>query len=320
MKNEKDPKYKSLKIDLSEKIYEITNIWNCGVKKRQIAHQNHIYSWNDIKCNSNNMNFNETPIAHIIDGILDINRQDKDIIRPKKIKYDRNKWIRAPKKTLEFYLDFETFNSNFGSISNKAVDCSFSDNKISYDNNQYIFMIGIGYIKNKKWIFKTFIMNRKTALDEKKMFNQFNVYINKMLRLHKKDKARFYHWSNAEPIIYKNFKLRHPDLKYKDNNYSFYDLNKIFTKEPVFIHGAFNFSLKNIGRALYNHKLINSNWDSDSMCSNGLSALILANNLYETIDLKDNILDQPIMKDIIFYNEIDCKVMYEIHSYIKKNL
>ena len=45
--------------------------------------------------------------------------------------------------------------------------------------------------------------------------------------------------------------------------------------------------------------------------------MILANKLYET-NKDDNIREQPIMKDIITYNEIDCKVMYEIHDYLKK--
>ena len=43
--------------ELSNKIYEITNIWNCGIKKRHYAHQNYIYGWNDINCNAKNLNF-----------------------------------------------------------------------------------------------------------------------------------------------------------------------------------------------------------------------------------------------------------------------
>jgi len=46
--------------------------------------------------------------------------------------------------------------------------------------------------------------------------------------------------------------------------------------------------------------------------------MILANKLYEDINIIDNICNEPIMKDIVYYNEIDCKVMWEIHNYIKK--
>ncbi len=45
--------------------------------------------------------------------------------------------------------------------------------------------------------------------------------------------------------------------------------------------------------------------------------MILANKLYETV--KSDINQEPIMKEICYYNEIDCKVMWEIHNYIKTN-
>ena len=312
MKNEKDAPYRSIKLELSEQINEITNIWNCGIKKRQIAHQNHIYRWTDINCTAENMGFTKNKINNTINSILDINRQNNDIIRPKKIIYDRKNWIKATPNTLEFYLDFETLNSNFGSI--------IKDNIISYHNNQFIFMIGVGYSKNKKWIFKTFVMNTKSNDNEKKIFNQFFSYINKIIKENNKKKAKFYHWSCAEPSMYNTFKQKNINTKFKDNNYSFYDLNKIFISEPVVIKGALNFSLKTIAKAFYKYKFINSNWDLTSPCSNGLTAMILANNLYENIDPKDNIINQPIMKDIIYYNEIDCRILWEIHNYIKKNL
>ena len=137
MKNERETKYKFIKTELSNKIYEITNIWNCGIKKRYSAHQNYIYGWNDVNCNAKNLNFNEKSKKYnVINGILDINKQEKDIIKPKKIIYDRDNQIKPPNNTLEFYLDFETLNSNFGSIVH--------DINIIYDTNQYIFMIGIG--------------------------------------------------------------------------------------------------------------------------------------------------------------------------------
>ena len=79
--------------------------------------------------------------------------------------------------------------------------------------------------------------------------------------------------------------------------------------------GALNYSLKTIAKALYNNKLINTIWNNDT-CSNGLNAMILANNLYN--DNINNIKDNKVMKEIIRYNEIDCKVLYDIHNLIKK--
>ena len=42
-------------------------------------------------------------------------------------------------------------------------------------------------------------------------------------------------------------------------------------------------------------------------------------NLYESIDNNAEIDSEPVMKEIIYYNEIDCKVLWEIHNLIKLN-
>jgi hypothetical protein len=68
-----------------------------------------------------------------------------------------------------------------------------------------------------------------------------------------------------------------------------YDLNKVFIQEPVVVKGALNFSLKTIAKALHNNGLIRSNWDSDNKCSNGLNAMIMANDLYDERNIMNNI-------------------------------
>jgi hypothetical protein len=306
MKNEKDGPWRKIKNELNDNIHEITRVWNCGVRRRNHAHSNKVYSWKNPKCTSKIMGFNTGKIASTVDAILDINRQNKDIIRPGKILFDRNNWFKTNKNTMNFYLDFETLNSNFGSI--------IKDGIISYDNNQFIFMIGIGYAKNNKWEFKSFLLEEKTDESELLMFNEFNSYINNILKENKKKEAKFYHWSWAEPCSYNRFKNK--NNKFKDNNLSFYDLNKVFISEPVIIKDALDFSLKTIAKALHKYKLINSCWDLTSPCSNGLTAMILANKIYENKS-NSKIIEEPIMKEIIYYNEIDCKVLWEIHEMIK---
>ena len=234
-----------------------------------------------------------------------MNRQTEDLIRPIKILHDRDNWDKLPDNILEFYLDFETLNSNFGSIIKEGV--------ISYDDNQFIFLIGLGYIKDGVWTFKKFLMNNKTKYDEDLVFDKFFAYVNYLLKINNKTIAKFYHWSQAEVISYNKFKSKN-NVIINDKHFIFYDLYNIFIQEPILIKGALNFSLKTIAKTLYNHNLIKSTWDTSSPCSNGLNAMILANKLYDK-DL--NVNNEPIMKEIMYYNEIDCKVMYEIHSLIK---
>ena len=51
-------------------------------------------------------------------------------------------------------------------------------------------------------------------------------------------------------------------------------------------------------------------------CSNGMIAMIKAWGCYQKYS---NPLSAPIMKDIIRYNEYDCKVMCDILAYLRKN-
>jgi hypothetical protein len=309
MKNDKDGQWRTLKKTLNDSICEITNVWYCGIKRRQTAHSHRVYGWNDPNCNSKIMGFTPGKIASTIDQILDINRQSNDLIRPNIITYERKSWKDISPNTIEFYLDFETLNSNFGSIIKEGI--------ISYNSNQYIFMIGVGYVKNNEWIFKTFLMKSKTLESELEMFNEFIEYINIVLKKEKKSKAKMYHWSFAEVGAYNSFKSRHTGKFQSKLLIDFYDLNKVFINQPVTVNGALDFSLKTIAKALNKHQLIDSVWDTTSQCSNGLNAMILANNLYEK-NLQD-IDKEPIMKEIIYYNEIDCKVMLEIHKLIREN-
>jgi hypothetical protein len=310
MKNEHDGKWHGVKVELNNKINEITNIWNCGIKHREYAHNNNIFRWSDPKCSAKNMGFNLGRIATTVDKILDINRQDACIIKPNKILYDRESWKETLNDTQEFYLDFETLQSNFGSI--------IKDGVILNNSESFIFMIGLGYSKKGKWVFKTFIMKNKTGESEIEMFNDFIKYISVILKQEEKTKAKLYHWSFAEVSIYNKFKCRNPHNIIQDKHISFYDLNKVFINEPVTIVGAFNFSLKTVANALHSHNLIKSCWDSKNKCSNGLIVMILANDLYD--NKNTNIYNNPLMKDIINYNEIDCKVLFEIHELIRNTL
>ena len=308
MKNEKDGYHNNTKKIMSSSIKEITDVWYCGVNRRNNAHKNLVFSWDDKRCKSDIMGFSKGKISLIIDKILNINRQNTHIILPKKVNYERNIWKNKDSDSMIFYLDFETLNSNFGSI--------IKDGVIYYDNNQYIFLIGVGYNDNNKWNFSHFLMSNKSSLSEYNMYNDFYNHINNLLIKHNKKTAYFYHWSSAEVVSYKQFKSRH-DIKLNDDMFKFYDLSKVFINEPIVIKDALNFSLKTIAKIMYKHKLISSNWDTLNVCANGLSALILANQLYDSsIDINES----PIMKDIIKYNEIDCKVMYDIHNYMIKNM
>ena len=93
---------------------------------------------------------------------------------------------------------------------------------------------------------------------------------------------------------------------------------KVFKKEPIVINGALNFGLKNIAKAMFNNDMIDVIWDNENPCSNGLTAMVLAWKTYQRRALTD-IHESPVIQDIIKYNEMDCRVIWEIVNYLRNN-
>ncbi len=302
MKNDKDDGFRHIKIELAERINEITNLWWCSYKKRQIAHSKNIFNWMNNKFNAELIDIKDIKIATTLNNILKINRNNKNnlLIRTSDlIKYDD--WRIVNDNILEFYIDFETINSNIG--------------QIDIEDNNIIFMISIGWQENNCWECRTFMINKNDDNDELNMINNmWELINNKMQELNKTD-YRFIHWSNAEITFYNKFLSKHPFNNF--NVFKSFDLYQLFLNNNVVIKGALNFSLKNVANAMYKNGLINICWDKTSQCNNGLQAMYLAYNLYKNNEYVDE--NNNIMKEIIRYNIIDCQVMYEILSYLRNN-
>ena len=63
---------------------------------------------------------------------------------------------------------------------------------------------------------------------------------------------------------------------------------------------------------MYNYNMINTVWD-DNM--SGLDAMFKSWKEYNLGDIKNS----KIFKQVIRYNEVDCKTMFEILNYLKNN-
>ena len=152
MKNEKDGNYRKLKNDLNNIINEITSVWMCGYKKRQIAHKQNIYSWKDSNCTAKNLSFKQGKVSKIVDSILNINRQNRNNINFGSLRSESDKWRYFGDDVMEFYIDFETINSNMGT-------CNM--NNINYESNELIFMIGIGWYEINEYKYKCFTIKKE---------------------------------------------------------------------------------------------------------------------------------------------------------------
>jgi hypothetical protein len=283
------------KNEINNNINDITTIWYCGIKKRKIAHDNNIFSWKDTKLTAEILGFKNNK-AKIINNILDINRQEEYKIKiinkiNKNILYNDN---------LIIYLDFEGFSTN---LQSKIINGMIQTSKY------YIYMIGIGYIQNNNWCYKSFILEHLNDKTQKQLFKLLFNYLKTLLQNTNKNKINFFHWSNYEKTHFNKIKET-VRLCLTENQYEFTDLCKVFQKSVV-IKDAFNFKLKNIGKALYQHSLIDTHYDESNQCSNGLDASIIALESYKTNN-------KTLIKDIEKYNQIDCKLLYELHYLLQK--
>lgn len=321
MCNRYDSPYHYLKQDLSDKIKELTQIWMVGVKHRKIAHSNGVYRWDDPRCNSEIMGLRGKKIGPIVDKIIEINRYDDVLLKPIKIKNNINNWQH--KNELDFYIDFEIIN---GCLFNTEINL-----KNSRTDNQIVFLIGLGYEENGLWYYKSFLTKKIDLDEEKKIIYEFINFIELVVQNYKQKygivnknnlRPRMFHWSHAEKSIFNILNKRHNNEWSKWlNSIEWIDMCKVFIDEPIVINGAKKFNLKEIAKTMANHGMIQSKWDNNGP-SNGLNAMLEAIEYYKYIRDSNNNENRDkyveMINSIVNYNEIDCKVVWEIVTYLRR--
>tara|TARA_B100000767_G_scaffold54109_1_gene49766 strand:+ start:3693 stop:5411 length:1719 start_codon:yes stop_codon:yes gene_type:complete len=311
MKCNYDDEWRIIKKKMATEKKEITSLWNCGVKERNLAHSKNIYDWNDKNLYAETLNIHGKR-GRIINNILKTNRSDNILVSPRKIKKLEN-LKNLEKRRVEFICDFETVN-----------DLNDNFKKIPYSNyDSCIFLIGIitRIINNKGDIvssnFNYFLTEDFTRKEEKRIINEWLNFMDELSKKYKVEKPKIYHWSNAEPNFYKQAIIRNKQVfNWKELN--FVDILDIFKSEPISIKGVLNYGLKDISKGLHNLKLINTIWDNDM---NGRKALLEAAEAMNE-SKKENIKfsDLEVVKKIIEYNYVDVKVIDEIINFLRNKL
>ena len=123
--------------------------------------------------------------------------------------------------------------------------------------------------------------------------------------------VNIYCWSQAENNFLKGARKRHDKQNSKRWKIQFTDVMEILKEEPVVVNGSLSgFGLKSVSTALYNAGLIPLKYDSK--CTSGEVSMASAVNYYEH-------KYQEEIDDIIRYNTLDCQVIYEILTYLRKH-
>ncbi len=283
-----------------------------GVKHRKIAHSKGIMGYMDKRCNAENLGIKGKKIGPIINKIIEINRDNIGNILPLTIKNNLGGW--QTKSPYDFYLDFET-----------VTGCLY-DRNIRLENSemdsQTVFMIGVGYENMGNWEYKTFIATTISQSEEIRIFREFIQFINSKVPTNQV--PRFFHWSPAEKSTLNMLNKRYNNQFYKwTNSVNWIDMCKVFTEEPIVIKGATKFNLKDIARNMKTHGMIRSNWDLSGP-NNGLTAMMDAINYYRYMEGNNRTKEDDdkyfrVMASITDYNEIDCKVIWEIVQYLRNH-
>jgi len=284
---------------IAERVGELTSIWNVGVKQRNHALEIGVTSWKDNLCTASTMKMNGKR-APIIDKIMAINRQLIDNLWPKKIQNNINGW---KDKVDEVFVDFETLSDIFS---------GFKDLPKQKSSNM-IFMIGVGWESEGKWQHCNFICNAPTLDEEYRIMDEFMIFMSKRGN----PRANYWHaekrfWTAAENRQFERTGVDKDRISDDWLAVEWCDMYHLFRSEPIVIRGCFKFGLKNIAKAMRKHGMIRASIGSS--CNSGMMAMVKAWKCYQT---SSQPATSDIMLDIATYNEFDCKVLWEILTYLR---
>jgi hypothetical protein len=320
MSNTHDYPWGPVKEAISADIKEISGLWMCGVKNRLISHSKGIYRWDDMRCTSETLGITGTATARIVDALL---RGNHDL-SPTKIFppiIDNNDFGWQSRQDIEFFVDFEYVND---------INSDFS--KMPFvDSYPVIFMIGVGYFGKYtgEWLYKTFTARDLTRDAEREICEEFSNYVRGEAAFYSVPNPLLTHWANAESWQWTGAYDRHDgierlwipsaaDATHVDPRW--FDLLSVFRKEPIIVKGCLGFGLKTIARTMADNGLIESKWDASSGCTDGASAMLNAFNACTEAKRRGLSMElMPQIRDIAKYNEVDCKVLGEIITYLRKH-
>lgn len=306
MSNKNDNPWGKEKRKIAEEIKELTMLWQCGPKNRDKAHAKGVYGWDDKRLTPEMLGIKNEKRQKTLQSILDVNRDPTRKIIPSKIPSNVD-WMVKPR--LELFIDFETVNDLLSDLSQLPYTLDRS----------MIFMIGCGWEEAGEWRYKSFCVKRLTSHCEYELIDEFMDFIDELVWRICPDnpsfEPRLIHWAPAEPRSYERaYEKHYPNTWELDN---WFDLCEVFKTTPIAIKDCFDYSLKSVVRAMKKHKMIETSYE-DSSVGDGMSAMMIAHEADKEADITGkSLMDIPDIQDVMKYNEIDVKVMWEMLRYLR---
>lgn len=298
MSNENQTGWDHARKRIAHQLGEITLLWQCGLSARQDAHSKGIFSWNHPDLTAKILGINGPKLGPTLDKILTANRSDGKIPKISSTLYD---W-RNP--GLEFFLDVESVSSV---------------RSVKSGTGSMVYIIGIGWMKDEKWEYKTFITDKLDSEAEKEMIVKFLNFLSEQAGINKTP-IKIYHYAHADQTLLSKCFVKMELSKQLSNivkRIEWCDLYKIVRDEPVCVKGALDFGLKSLVSALSSQGKISVNYRDNHIQSgmDGIMAAIAASS-------ESNVLfsEHELIRETVKYNEIDCRALQEILFYFRREL
>ena len=293
--------YQEEKKKIATQIKEITMVWRISFKERNELIKNDICTWDNPYLIKNLYHMKDSNTKLIQEQMIHMNTQNEILITPRRSLSDNFTKILIPHDN-EYILDIE-------SLINLNEKTSYFNDIVSEDK-AHICIIGSVHLQDNIYrSYQDFTLN-DLNLDEEK-----NIVINWLnsLKFSEDQKIYIYHWGHAENTYLNNLKKKYSDISWP--NIILIDLLYFFREEPILLKGLFNFGLKNVGKILYNNKLIKTTWEETD---NGLDAVIRFKQICENKNKNIPLKRYNEIAEIINYNKIDCLVLTEILMFLRE--
>ena len=310
MGNTMDAPWHAAKKEIAESIGELTTLWTVSAKKREAALDAGLES-RDAVVSAAQVGVTGAKQGPTLDAILEVNRNASGpLVQPRVVRSRADIW--APRRPLEFFVDFETVNDlddDFSALPRRG-------------GSPLIFMIGCGHEENGQWVFREFTVDR---LDPRSELEIIDAWIDHMDAVrHRRGYSEtplVFHWSNAEvsslETAYNSASARHPARQWAPLRW-FDLLKEVVRAEPVVVKGAWGFGLKAFATAMHKNGLIETAWSDGP--TDGLGAMVGA-WAAEREALAGGIpfCEHQLVREIAAYNEVDTRVMWEILAYLRNS-
>jgi hypothetical protein len=309
MKAGSDFPWHQAKQHIARELAELTLLPRVNLDVRAAAHASGVTRWDDVRTSADVLGI-DGEHARTLDLVIQVNRDDGDVVRPRRVRADGERWRVPP--PAEAFVDFEfvhDLDDDFSAFPRKG-------------GQSLIFQIGCGTYREGHWSFEQFTVDDLTIDAEARMIDAWLAHLAEIARaaeLTSASDVRLVHWSMAEESnfekAYESARSRHPDRSWPP--LAWYDLlTRVFRAEPVVVKGAFSFGLKQIARAMRSHGLIATEWGEG--LADGAGAMAGAWAAAADSRARGRTLrESPVMTEIARYNEVDCRVMAEILDYLR---